>query len=113
MGKVEKYKALVRDLLKEVLEIRTEQRYEIPTQLIMDNERGHYLLYKNGWEIERRYYGCFLHIDVLDTGKIQVNHDGTDLLVIQKIMDAGVPASDIIIGFHAPIMRPDTEFAVE
>ena len=112
MGKVETSKELIRNLLNEILAIRTEQRYDIPTQLIMDDKRGHYLLYKNGWEGERRYYGCFLHIDVLENGKIQVNHDGTDLLIVQKILDAGLEPSDIIIGFHAPIMRSDTEFAV-
>ena len=112
MEKVIQYKQIVKELLNEIAEIRIQQSHPIDTQIIMDDERGHYLLYKNGWKGERRIYGGFVHIDITDEGKVWLQHDGTDLLIAQILLDKGIPKSDIVLGFHAPIMRKDTEFAV-
>jgi len=112
MGKVEKYKTIVKAIIGEISHIRTKQRFDLKTQIILDDEHGHYLMYKNGWCGERRIYGCFLHLDIDENGKVWVNHDGTDLLVAQMLQDKGIPKKDIVLGFHAPIMRQDTDFAV-
>lgn len=112
MEKVMNYKQIVRGLIEEVARIRMQQSHPIATQVIMDEERGHYLLYKNGWKGERRLYGCFVHIDVTDEGKVWVQHDGTDLVIAEQLINKGIPKKDIVLGFHPPIMRKDTEFSV-
>ena len=81
-------------------------------QVITDDKHGQYLLYNNAWDKERRYYGCFLHLEVNKSGKIWIHHDGTDLIVGEKLLEQGVPQQDIVLGFRAPIVRPDTGFAV-
>lgn len=40
------------------------------------------------------------------------HEDRTDQIVVDKLLEKGIPKSDMVIGFHAPIMRGDTEFAV-
>ena len=84
----------------------------VKTSFIMDRERGHYLLYFNGWEGNRRTYGCYLHIDVTDEGKVWLHHDGTDLLIGDQLEEGGVLASDLVLGFIAPTRRKDTSYAV-
>ncbi|MEM6700876.1 MAG: XisI protein [Bacteroidota bacterium] len=110
MDKVVEYKKVVRDIVKEVMP--TDALTPIQTVLIEDDNRGHYLLYNDGWRGERRIYGCFLHIEVREDGKVWLQHNGTDLIVGQMLLDAGIPKQDIVLGFHAPIMRPDTGFAL-
>lgn len=110
MDRIDNYKAIVKNLLREIMPENNDR--PIQTVLIEDDSRGHYMLYNDGWKGERRIYGCFLHIEVREDGKVWLQHDGTDLIVGQMLLDAGIPKSNIVLGFHAPIVRPDTGFAV-
>lgn len=112
MDKIEQYKTIVKEVINEVASDDVQSKDEVQTQVIKDDSAGHYLLFFNGWKRDKRYYGCYLHIDVAEDGKIWVQHDGTDLVVVQMILDKGVPKSDIVLAFHAPYVRADTEFAV-
>ena len=112
MDKVTKYKAIVRAVINEVGTLGKLPNEQIETQFITDDEHGHYLLYFNGWKGEKRTYGCFLHIDVKDDGKVWLQFDGTDLKVAQELVEKGIPRTDIVLGFHAPYKRPLTDFAV-
>ncbi|MCB9297659.1 MAG: XisI protein [Lewinellaceae bacterium] len=38
--------------------------------------------------------------------------DSTDYIVADMLLDKGIPKKDIVLGFHAPVMRADTEFSV-
>ncbi len=37
---------------------------EVELQLIFDAERDHYQLVHAGWHLNRRKYGCLIHIDI-------------------------------------------------
>ena len=95
MEKLMRYKEVVKEIISEIVAVRTKHSGDIKTQIIMDEERGHYLLYKNGWKDQERYYGCFLHIDIADDAKVWLNHDGTDLVIAQILLDRGIPKEDI------------------
>jgi len=60
------------------------------------------------WQI----YGCIIHIEVTEEGKVWLHQDSTDYIVADLLLDKGIPRQDIVLGFHAPIMRADTEFSV-
>ena len=81
-------------------------------QTIIDDSHGQYLLYNNTWSHEKRYYGCFLHLEVHNNAKIWIHHDGTELLVAEKLLESGVPKQDIVLGFQPPSHRSMTDFAV-
>jgi hypothetical protein len=49
-------------------------------------------------------------MDIKD-GKIWVQQDTTDVPIVQRLLDAGVPKSDIVLGFHAPYKRALAGFA--
>ncbi|NJM18350.1 MAG: XisI protein [Richelia sp. RM2_1_2] len=112
MDKVTNYKSIVRQIAIDIGKLGERPDDEIKNQIILDDERGHYLLYFNGWRGSKRTYGCYLHIDVNHDGKVWVQHDGTDLRVAEQLIDKGIPQSDIVLGFHSPIKRPDTGYAV-
>ena len=84
----------------------------VQTQVIRDHAGGHYLLFSNGWKGTRRVYGCFLHIDLAEDGKVWLQHDGTDLVIAQMLLDEGVPKAELVLAFHHPSMRKDTGLAV-
>lgn len=107
---VEQYRQWIQDLLLERAN-RKRTFPEIETQAVLDTERDHYLLLHTGWRNNRRTHGCSLHLDIKD-GKIWIQHDGTEIGIATQLLELGVPADDIVLGFQAPSMRPYTEFAV-
>ncbi|MEM1328633.1 MAG: XisI protein [Bacteroidota bacterium] len=112
MNKVTKYKNIVKPTVQ--IAIPNDPSLEIATVLIEDEARGHYMLYNDGWQEERRIYGygCFLHVEVKEDGKVWLQHDGTDLIFGELLLEAGIQKEDMVLGFHAPIMRAETGFAV-
>jgi hypothetical protein len=50
-------------------------------------------------------------VDIIN-GKIWIQRDGTEYGVARELVDAGVPKSQIVLGFRPPEIRPYTEFAV-
>lgn len=112
MDQLTRHKQLVKQIVMEIASIQGNPNTSLNIQLITDDERGHYLLYNNQWRNERRYYGCFLHLEVADTGKIWIHHDGTDLIIAERLLENGVSKQDIILAHRSPAMRPDTGFAV-
>lgn len=105
MGKLEKTKKIVKNTVLEISQYGSTPFEDIENQVIIDEERGHYLLYNSGWHNNRRNYGCYLHIQVKEDGKVWVQHDGTNLKVALELEKKGIPESDIILEFHAPYKR--------
>ena len=105
MDKVTSYKKLVRLLAEEVAAMGDLSDRAVETQLITDDEHGHYLLYFNGWSDGRRTYGCFFHVDIYPNGKVWLQYDGTDLKLAEMLFEKGIPKSDIVIGFQPPAKR--------
>lgn len=112
MDKLTYYKSIINDLMNDVVKSYLSAHTPLSIQLIVDEQQGQYLLYQNDWKGERRQYGCLLHLEVKSNGKIWLQYDGTDLVVAESLLDAGIPKEDIVLGFRAPIVRPDTGFAV-
>ena len=112
MDKLTRYKEIVREIVEKMGTRGIKPDSPIKHQIIKDDEGGHYLLFYHGWKEDNRFYGCYLHIDVTEDGKVWVQHDGTDMIAAQQLIDKGIPKTDIVIGYHAPFMRADTEFAV-
>ena len=104
MDKVKKHKAIVRKVVEYIASISPSDEH-VETQLIADDEHGHYLLYSVGWENMYREYGAFVHIDVKPDGKVWLQHDGTDLRVALMLVEEGISKKDIVLAFHAPHRR--------
>jgi XisI protein len=104
------YRAIVKRILQEVAEI-TPSEENIRTELVCDENLGHYQLGQVGWEGKRRVDDVFIHIDVRD-GKVWLQHDGTNLRIADDLIRAGIPKEEIVLAFRHPSRRQDTEFTV-
>lgn len=111
MDKVEKYRKTVHSLLSEIAnDFRQSDLWEILE--VFDEQRGQYVLFTDGWKNDKRDYGCFMHIEVKNDGKVWLRRDGTDLDIGQMLLDEGVAKSDLVLAFRSPSRRAMTEFAV-
>jgi len=104
MGKIEKYRAVIKKVLNRHIGGHTAPMDEYETQIVTDDANGHYFLYGVGWEGLRRVHGCTLHLD-LKGDKIWIQQDWTEDGVANDLEKEGVPKSDIVLAFQAPYRR--------
>ncbi len=83
---------------------------DIMKELVADEKNDRYLVMLIGWEGPRRVHGALIHVDIID-GKIWVHRDGTEDGIAGELEEAGVPKSDIVLGFHELDVRPYTGYA--
>ncbi|MCU0447642.1 MAG: XisI protein [Microscillaceae bacterium] len=112
MDKISKHKKTVSQFIQELAQYGDYAQPEWETQIIMDDERGHYLLYTNGWHQGKRSYGCFLHLEVKTDGKIYLHHNGTTLAIADELVDKGIAKNEIVLAFQSPTKRVYSGFAV-
>jgi hypothetical protein len=72
--------------------------------LIFDKERDRYLVLHSGWRNDYRFYGCAIHLDLID-GKVWIQQNSTEVMVDQELEKLGVSPKDIILGFRSPEVR--------
>jgi hypothetical protein len=110
MDKVEQYRNYIQEILETIGSYKSIPE-EIEGEVVIDRERDHYLLVNVGWQDEKRAYGNSIHLDIKQ-GKIWVQRDMTDLRIVERLLEKGVPKEDIVLAFHSPYKRQFTDFAV-
>jgi hypothetical protein len=110
---LEKYQKIVVDILEYYAQLPSmgNANAEFEEQLIIDKEHNHYQILAIGWEDSKRVYYPVFHIDIKNE-KIWVQEDATDFDFVGELEKRGVPASDIVLAFHAPYKRQYTAYAV-
>ncbi|MEM1168197.1 MAG: XisI protein [Cyanobacteria bacterium P01_H01_bin.35] len=106
---IEKYRKLIKSIIEKHSEGDNDYE-EIETQIAFDLERDRYLMFHVGWRGERRVFGCVIHLEIR-SGKIWIQRDGTEIGIANKLIAAGVPKSDIVLGYRSPYMRQFTGLA--
>ncbi|BAU14582.1 XisI protein [Leptolyngbya sp. NIES-3755] len=110
MERIEQYRQAIRSLLDQYA-IEGNQDDQLETQVIFDREHDHYQLVSLGWQGQRRFYSCLMHLDIKN-GKIWIQRNQTDRLIAQELVEMGVPREDIILGLQPAYARPDTGYGV-
>ncbi len=111
MDNVTLYRSYIHDLLSEYGQYRPSYG-QVDVEQISDLAHDHYQLLTVGWNGYERIHGCVFHIDIKD-GKIWIQHDGTEEGIAHRLVERGVPKTDIVLAFHVPFRRQFTEFAPE
>lgn len=111
MDKLKKYQSFIKEVIKKHAVPYNPGYEEFETQIMFDDENGHYYLMDIGWDDMKRIHGCTLHLDLKDD-KIWIQQDWTEYGVADELVEMGVPKEDIVPAFHAPYKRPYTGFAV-
>ena len=104
-----------RQIIREILTSLTKIPYahgEIQFETVFDPESDRYLLMILGRDQEqRRVHGCLVHIDLIKD-KLWIQRDGTENGIANELLNAGVPKSQMVLGFRSPEMRRMSELAV-
>lgn len=110
MDKLDNYRKAIRTVILTHQDQTATERGFL-SEVVFDGEHDHYQLVNVGWQGERRIYGCILHIDILKD-KVWIQQNGTEANIADELMAQGVARADIVLGFHSPVKRKFTEFAV-
>ncbi len=109
MDTLAQYREFIKQIIRE--HAHAPVTGDVRVEMVFDESQDHYALVMAGWDGLRRIEGQVLHIDLID-GKIWIQHDGTEYGVAREFVALGVPRKSIVLGFHAPVKRPLTEYAV-
>ena len=110
MDSIEQYRQFVKQILTEHAQIATTTDL-VKAELIFDSEHDHYQLAYVGWQGDKRVFGPVMHFDIQD-GKIWIQYNGTEDSIAERLVEMGVPTSDIVLGFHSAFKRQFTRYAV-
>lgn len=77
----------------------------------MDSGNDRYLLATVGWQHERRVYSVLAHLDIIGD-KVWIQYNNTETAIANELADAGIPKSDIVLGYFSPSRREGGDFAV-
>ena len=84
---------------------------DIETQLIFDTVHDHYLLFRTGWDNQRRVHHCIFHFEIKGD-KIWLQENNTDIEVDKELEEMDISKKEIVVGFHHPSMREYSDFAL-
>jgi hypothetical protein len=68
---------------------------------VFDRDRDRYLLITHGWDAGKRVHFVLVHIEIVN-GKVWIHKDNTEAGVAAELVQAGIPQSQIVLGFHSP-----------
>lgn len=115
MDKLEEYRNTIKKILTEYYEMSNNQdlkngKIEVSERLAFDEKRDQYIWFRFGWQEKKHIQHIIIYL-CIKNDKIWVEEDATDLCVVDDLLSAGIPKSDIVLGFHHPTKRSLTEFA--
>lgn len=111
MDKLTQYRTFIQAIMEEYAAMKPSYG-NVEMEFIADTQRDHYQLLSIGWNKLERIHGTLIHVDI-QNGKIWIQYDGTEEGIANRLVEQGVPKSDIVLAFHPPYKRPYTDFAVD
>jgi hypothetical protein len=109
MDRLETYRQIIRETLEPYIDI-AYANVNAHNKAVFDSKNDQYLIVSVGWSKERRVHGCLIHVSIEDD-KVWIQRDGTEHGITNQLVQAGIPKSDIVLGFHEPEIRLYTGFA--
>jgi hypothetical protein len=111
MAKLAQYRQVIRKILIDYRNWAADaNKVRIKECVSFDQEHDHYFLFSVGWDGKRRDFGVTVYLRI-EKEKIWIEEDWTKQGIANELLEAGVPAEDIVLGFQHPSKRPLTEFA--
>jgi hypothetical protein len=110
MTKTNIYREIVVQLLEEYASYPPSSA-DIAMQTIFDDKQNRYQLMAIGWQGKKRVHGCVIHIDII-SDKVWLQHDSTDAEIARQLVEHGIPADHIVLGFQPEHYRQYSEFAI-
>ncbi|MEB3281417.1 MAG: XisI protein [Lyngbya sp.] len=102
-----------RELLQKILKKYASIPYsygEINSRVIISQDRNHFLLVKEGWEGKKHIHHCLVHAEIRGD-KIWIHYDGIEDSITEELVNAGISKDRIVLAFHPPYIREQTDYA--
>ncbi len=77
---------------------------------LYDRKSDSYLFLRIGWEKNHRIHHAIIHLEIIN-GKVWIQENNTDLPIADDLEEAGIPKTDIVLGFQHPSVRQYTDYA--
>jgi hypothetical protein len=106
--KLPRYREIIERVLSEVARYGTTR--EVQDRTLFDRQSDSYAIISEGWHDDERIHHVVIHLEIIN-GKVWIQADNTDLVIARELERAGIPKSDIVLGFHPPDVRPHTDYA--
>ncbi|MGH9753372.1 MAG: XisI protein [Blastocatellia bacterium] len=113
MDKLDRYRDLIESKLNEFVRLseRAIGRGNTRDKAIFDRHSDNYLVVREGWDESHRILSFVINIEIINS-KIVIQEDWTEHGLARALEEAGVPKSDIVLGFQPPDVRPLTGYAI-
>ena len=112
MDKLDQYRRIIEKVLSEYRDWAAGANQDGVQQCVsFDAMRAHYLWFHVGWDGKQRSFGVTVYLRI-EQDKIWIEEDWTKQGIANELLEQGIPAEDIVLGFQHPSKRPLTEFAV-
>ncbi len=112
MDKIKKYQDAILHILENYAAVPFANTPTVEKQIIADKERNRFMVVGFGWENnDHLSYTTFLHFAIIND-KVWVQQNWTEIPVGKRLMEQGVPQTDIVLGFVPEYARGETEYAV-
>lgn len=95
------------DLINDYANIPTANDPDIHNKILFDTANNRYLLLSIGWS-----KGKCVHYTVMRTinQQVLIQANNTDRPIAEELVEAGIPAKDIVLGLQPPEVRPYTAY---
>lgn len=113
MDKLEQYRDIIETTLRRIVDM-TENAFtkvaSLRDKAVLDRQTDNYLIVREGWDGPRHLDRIVVHLEIMN-GKIWIQEDWIEHGIATKLEAAGIPKSDIVLGFQPPDIRSLTEYA--
>lgn len=110
MDRLDSYRKIICEVLRSYLDI-TYANVDLKNRQIFDRETDRYIILSEGWQQQQHLHSCLIYVEIIDT-KAWIQLDNTEDGIAEELINAGIPKSDIVLGFHEPEIRQYTGVAV-
>jgi len=84
---------------------------DIQAYTLFDDKTGNYALIEAGWQKDKYLHHTIIHVGYKN-GKIWIYCDNTEEGIATELVEAGVPKTNIVLGFRPIELRQYTGFAI-
>ncbi len=111
MDKIQKYSAILSDLVEEYAAPHGANA-EFEKQVLIDTRHLHFQVQSLGWLGDKFIHSVMLHFDIKPNAKIWIQQNWTEDDVAVALIERGVAREDIVIGFQPPRYRKLSGYSV-
>jgi hypothetical protein len=104
MDKITYYQNSIIEIIHAHATYKRSDTPNVRSQVVIDKENNQFLLLSVGWHLGKFVYTVAFHFTIV-ADKIWIQQNNTDILVADELMQKGIAAQDIILGFIAPDLR--------